>query len=323
MLQTKALVLAIMIAGVLSTTRASDNYRVVHGWPQLPPGDALGQATGVDVDSAGNVLVFHRAGRRWSEPMPETTIDRATIWVFDGESGRLLRSWGADLFVMPHGLTVDAQNNVWVTDVGLHQVFKFSAQGELLLRLGKEREAGSDSQRFNRPTDVAVLKDGSFYVSDGYRNTRIIKFAADGRFEFQWGTQGAGPGQLDLPHGLALHSNNRVYVADRSNARVQVFDAKGRFLAQWRGPELGRPYAIALHKDGRAFIADGGDQPTAPPDRSGVAIVDGDGKVLQRFGRYGNYDGQFQLAHDIAVDHHGVVYVADAWGERLQKFVRE
>jgi peptidylamidoglycolate lyase len=152
MLRMKPLVLATVVAGVLSTS-AADNYRVVHGWPQLPPGDALGQSTGVDVDSAGNVLVFHRAGRRWSEPMPETTINRATIWVFERESGRLLRSWGADLFVMPHGLTVDAQNNVWVTDVGLHQVFKFSAQGELLLKLGKDREAGSDSQRFNRPTD--------------------------------------------------------------------------------------------------------------------------------------------------------------------------
>jgi peptidylamidoglycolate lyase len=160
-------------------------------------------------------------------------------------------------------------------------------------------------------------------VSDGYRNTRIIKFAADGRFEFQWGTKGAGPGQLDLPHGLAVDSSSRVYVADRNNARIQVFGVKGQFLAQWRGPELGRPYAIALQKDGRAFIADGGDQPAAPPDRSGVAIVDQDGKVLQRFGRYGNYDGQFQLGHDIAVGQHGTVYVVDAWGERLQKFVRD
>jgi peptidylamidoglycolate lyase len=322
--RSKSIVFAVMI-GVLTTSaaRPADSYHVVHGWPQLPPGEALGQATGVDVDSRGNVLVFHRAGRRWSEPMPTTTIGRGTIWVFEKQSGRLVRSWGANLFVMPHGLTVDAHDNVWVTDVGLHQVFKFSAQGELLLKLGTEREAGSDSRRFNRPTDVAVLKDGSFYVSDGYRNTRIIKFAAGGRFEFQWGTKGAGPGEFDLPHGLALDPSDRVYVADRSNARVQVFDAKGRFLAQWRGSELGRPYAIAFQKNGNAFVADGGDQPDAPPDRSGVAIVDPDGKVLERFGRYGNYDGQFQLAHDIAVDQRGAVYVVDAWGERLQKFVRE
>ncbi len=295
-------------------------YQVVHGWPQLPPGEMLGQATGVGVDSHGNVLVFHRAGREWTEPFPAEPIARPTVWVFD-KTGRFLRSWGAGTFVMPHGLTVDHGDNVWLSDVGLHQVFKFSPDGRLLLTLGEARAAGADASHFNLPTDVAVLKDGSFLVSDGYANTRVVKFAADGTFLMAWGTAGAGSGQFNLPHGIASDASGRVLVADRSNARVQVFDGDGHFLAEWQGPDLGRPYAIAVASDGRTFIADGGDQPSEPPDRSGVAVVDREGRLLTRFGRFGNYDGQLRLAHDIAVGSDGAVYVVDAWGQRVQKFV--
>jgi peptidylamidoglycolate lyase len=296
-------------------------FRIVHGWPELPPGEILGQATGVGVDSRGNVLVFHRAGRVWAQPFPTEPIARPTVWVFDGKTGHFLRSWGAGMFVMPHGLTVDHDDNVWLTDVGLHQVFKFSSDGRPLLKIGEAGIPGADAGHFNLPTDVAVLRDGSFLVSDGYKNTRIVKFAADGTFLLTWGTPGTGPGQFNLPHGIDVDDSGRVYVADRGNSRVQVFDANGQFLAEWRGPEVGRPYAVALSAGGRAYVADGGDQPTAPPDRSGVAVLDRDGKVLTRFGSFGNYDGQFRLAHDIAVGRDGAAYVVDAWGQRVQKFL--
>lgn len=302
--------------------RRAVGCQVVHGWPELPPGEIVGQASGVGVDSRGNVLVFHRAGREWTEPFPTEPIVRPTVWVFD-KTGRFLRSWGAGMFLMPHGLTVDRDDNVWLTDVGLHQVLKFSPEGRLLLKLGEARTPGADSNHFNLPTDVAVLKDGSFLVSDGYANTRVVKFAADGTFLMTWGTAGAGPGQFNLPHGIAVDASGRVLVADRSNSRVQVFDSDGHFLAQWQGPDLGRPYAIAAAADGRIFIADGGDQPSEPPDRSGVAVVDREGKFLTRFGRFGNYDGQFQIAHDIAIGSDGAVYVVDALGQRVQKFVPE
>ena len=117
-------------------------------------------------------------------------------------------------------------NNVWLTDVGLHQVFKFTASGELLLTLGTARESGNDSSHFNLPTDVAVLPGGDFYISDGYANTRVLKFSAAGEFLFQWGAPGSGPGQFRLPHGIALDQVGRVYVADRSDSRIQVFDEK-------------------------------------------------------------------------------------------------
>ena len=298
-----------------------ERYEVVHGWPELPSGEILGQATGVDVDSKGNVWVFHRAGREWSDPFPVEPINRATVWVFDGRTGQLLKSWGADTFVMPHGLTIDHEDNVWLTDVGLHQVFKFTPDGRQLLVLGEARVPGNDPRHFNKPTDVAVARDGTFFVSDGYGNARVLKFAADGTLLLTWGRRGTGPGEFDLPHGIALDEHGRVLVADRRNARMQLFDQSGKFLDQWQGAELGRPYAAAVGRKDRVFIADGGDQPETPPDRAGVAIVDADGQLITRFGRFGNYDGQFRLAHDIAVAKDGAVYVVDAWGQRVQKFV--
>jgi DNA-binding beta-propeller fold protein YncE len=308
---------------VVADRGASMKYHVVHGWPVLPEGEVLGSVAGVGVDSHGDVLVFHRAGRTWpaSDVLELAPITRPTVDVFDGHSGALLRRWGANLFAMPHGLTVDAHDNVWLTDVALQQVFEFSPDGRLLLTLGERGIAGDDSAHFNRPTAVAVASDGSFYVSDGYKNTRVMKFSADGKFLFQWGTKGSGPGEFDLPHWVALDASGNVYVADRGNQRIQVFDPAGHYMAQWTGEQIGRPYAIAIDARRNAYLADGGDQPTAPPDRSAWVLARLDGTALLRVGRYGNYDGQFEMAHSIAVDATGAVYVGDITGARVQKFV--
>lgn len=317
--------LTILLAGIASSGSAQSpiaapKCRVVHGWPTLPPGEILGQATGVGIDSKGAVLVFHRAGRTWIEPFPIKPIATPTVWAFDGKSGRFLRSWGAGMFIMPHGLTVDRNDNVWLTDVGRQQVFKFAPDGRLLLTLGERGIAGADTAHFNFPTDVAVRPDGGFYVSDGYRNTRVLRFDAQGHFLYQWGKPGKGPGEFDLPHGLALDRAGRVYVADRGNARVQVFDSTGHFIADWHGPLLGRPYGVAVSPDGTIYSVDGGDQPIGPPDRGGATRLRADGTVLERFAGFGNYDGQFRLAHDVAVGTDGAVYIVDAWGQRVQKF---
>lgn len=307
--------------GAFAAEPTPGRFAVVHGWPQLPEGRALGSATGVDLNGRGEVHVFHRANRVWSDPFPTDPIAQSTIEVFDAESGRHLRSWGANLFVMPHGLSIDAEENVWVTDVALHQVFKFDRSGRLLLTVGERGVPGAEGGRFNRPTDVAVLPDGSFLVSDGYRNTRVARFDREGRFVTQWGAPGQGPGQFDVPHAIKIGPDGRVYVADRENDRVQVFEPDGRFVAQWKDPRIGRPYSLALLADG-AVLTDGGHQPKSGPERSGVAIVDHDGKVVERFGRWGNYDGQFQMAHDAAVGPDGALYVVDVQGRRVQKFVR-
>jgi peptidylamidoglycolate lyase len=278
--------------------------------------------------------MFHRSGRPWSNAPSLPFITGNTIEVFEAASGRHLRSWGANLFVMPHGLTIDRQDNIWLTDVRLHQVFKFRPDGRLLLTVGEARVPGADRSHFNQPTDIAVLPDGSFYVSDGYGNARVIKFSATGEYQFEWGRRGTGPGEFDLPHAIDTDSRGNVYVVDRSNARVQVFDRAGTYLTEWRGGELGRPYSVAVLGN-RAIVVDGGDQPpqcsVAPrppegvecgPDRSSAAEVDLSGRVLSRFGRFGIYDGQFRVAHDVAIANDGAIFVVDAGGQRVQRFVR-
>ena len=302
---------------------AREGYQVVHGWPALPDGEELDIVAGIGVDSRGDVFVFHRAGRRWpsSDVLDTTPIARAPVVRFDGRTGAVTGEWGAGRFAMPHGLTIDRDDNVWVTDVALQQVYKFSHEGVLLLALGERGVPGIDTSHFDRPTDVAVRPDGAFYVSDGYGNSRVLEFARDGRFVRQWGGKGAGPGQFDLPHGIALDSKSRVYVADRSNARIQIFDSTGHYLTEWKGPAYGRPFDVAVARDGTVFIADGGDIPESPPDRSAVIVVAPDGSVRGRFGRFGYYDGEFYRAHDLAVAADGTVYVGDASG-RAQKFVR-
>lgn len=314
-----AAALPLSTAGVANPVQPA-GYEVVHGWPILPSGEILGSATGVGIDSRDNVVVFHRAGRVWTEPLPRDTIKKPTIAVFDGRTGALLKRWGDDVFAMPHGLTVDDDDNVWLTDVSLHQVFKFSADGQLLMTIGERGVPGADGKHFNRPTDVAVLPDGSFYVSDGYINTRVAKFSPSGAFLFQWGRPGKGPGEFNTPHAITVDGSGRVYVADRQNDRVQVFDARGEFLAQWKGAAIGRPYSLALRDTQHAVIVDGGEQPSQGPDRSGAAIVSLDGTVLNSFGRYGNYDGQFRMAHDVAIAKSGAVYIVDISGQRVQKF---
>jgi len=301
----------------------SVNYHVVHGWPVLPENSVLNEVSAVAVESHGNVLVLQRGGRQWpdSDVLDQTPILVPTVFVFDGRNGRLLKKWGEKLFALPHSVTVDPQDNVWFTDVALNQVFKFSPEGKLLLTLGERGVAGDDGSHFNRPTDVAVASDGSFYVSDGYGNNRVLKFAPDGKLLLQWGTKGKGPSQFDLPHGIALDTVGRVFVVDRRNARVQVFDSRGNYLSQWKGPPFSSPQDIAIGSDGTAFVTDVGEQYTLP-DRSGVYVMKLDGSSLGRIGRRGNYGGQFIIAHGVAVGKGGEVYVADFFGRRVQKFLR-
>ena len=331
MMRRCVFVLLTVLAGNVRPGAAADTlpvpiqppHEVVRDWPALPESHVLGQCAGVGTDSHNNVFVFHRCGRAWSTPFPSEPISAPTVSVIDGRTGKLLATWGAGEFIMPHGLAIDGEDNVWLTDVGRHQVFKFTPEGRLLLTLGERGVPGADKTHFNLPTDVAVLPDGSFYVSDGYRNTRVIKFTADGRYDFEWGGKGSSPGKFNLPHGIAVDRGGRVFVCDRSNSRLQVFDPKGTFLAEWKGPLIGRPYGVSVGADGHIFAIDGGEPLLKQPDRSKAVELDPEGRVVDRFGSYGTGPGQFQLGHDIAVARDGSVYVADTPGKRVQKFVRK
>lgn len=301
-------------------TSAGD-YQVVHGWPQIPAGELLGQVSGIGVDSRSNVFVFRRADRT----LPATTISvepiaEPTVWLFEGRSGRLLGRWGAHQFAMPHGLTVDREDKLWLTDIALHQVFKYSHDGVPLLTLGTPGISGSDSVHFDGPTDVAIGADGSIYVADGYGNSRVVQFSAAGGFIREWGRKGSGPGEFNLPHSIAIDPMGRLYVADRGNARVQLFDSTGRFLGEWRDSTLGRPWAVRVAPDGSVYLVDGGDQ--HPPERARIFKLTRDGKVVAAFGAFGNYDGQLVWPHCLAIAPSGAVYVGDvSIGRRAQKFV--
>jgi len=317
-----SLLLVIQILTGFTLLATDSHHEVVTDWPKLPEAHVLGLCAGVGVDAQNRVFVFHRSGRKWSNPFPTEPIEAPTVSVIDGTSGKLLSSWGANMFIMPHGLTVDHESNLWLTDVGLHQIFKFTPEGRLLLTLGERGKPGNDHSHFNLPTDVAVLRDGSFYVGDGYKNTRVMKFTTDGKFEFEWGTKGKGNGQFNLPHGIAIDAQGRVIVCDRENERLQVFDAKGGFLHEWKGPQIGKPYGVEISINGHIFIIDGGSPSLKPAERGKAVELDSHGQVLDTFGSFGKEPGQFQLGHDIAIDPDGAVYVAEGTGARVQKFVR-
>ena len=314
-------VASITVFSMAQRSEVPEPYSVVHGWPQLPPGFVLGQVSGVAVDSHNHVFVFQRGENSWATDKTHV-IPSAAILCFDGSSGKLLSSWGQNRFLEPHGLRVDHHDNVWVTDRALQQVFEFSHGGALLLSIGTERTPGLDGTHFNLPTDIAFASDGSFYVSDGYGNNRVAKFSPDGRFLFDWGRKGDGPGEFNLPHSVAVDAAGLVYVADRSNARIQVFDGSGKFLKMWKSEELGRPWSLTIGPDNLLYVVDGGDLKPAPPDRGQLLRLDLSGKILAKWSRFGNYDGQIYWGHDLAVGKDGAVYVGDVYhGMRVQKFV--
>ncbi len=309
------------VCAVAQQNPGTEPYTVVHGWPVLPEGYVLGQVSGVGVDSHNHVFVFHRAEQSWAQDKSHA-ISSPTILMFEGANGKLLASWGENRFLEPHGLRIDREDNVWVTDRALQQVFKFSHDGRLLMTLGTERTAGLDGTHFNKPTDVAFAADGSIYVSDGYGNDRIAKFSADGKFLLDWGRKGQEPGEFDLPHNVAVDAQGLVYVADRSNSRIQVFDANGKFLRMWKSEELARPWGLAIGPDNMLYVVDGGDLKPAPPDRGRLLKLDLQGKILAKWSRFGNYDGQIYWGHDLAVGKDGAVYVGDVYhGMRVQKFI--
>lgn len=325
-------------ATLTATAPVDEPFHVVSGWPKYPEGVRIGQATAVAVNSANEVILFQRGlpGDRG----PDGLLEATTLLVFDAQTGELRRTLGEGLFANPHGLDVDDEGNLWVADNRQHQVMKLSPTGDVLLTLGEAGVAGDGDGLFNGVTDVAVAPDGSFWVSDGYGNNRVLKFAADGTQLFViGGERGAGPGQFDLPHGITVDHAGRAYVADRTNARVQVFDADGTFVAQWvhwagQAPgDAGRPWGLEYH-DGSVYVADGGEYwlvsqyrserpDTLPFDLAQLQRFDLEGTLLEAWGHFGPQDGRMIWPHDVSVDADGSVYSVEVHdGQRLQKWAR-
>ena len=218
-------------------------------------------------------------------PARSTSMPQGHIWVADkcgttscvgrtehpimefDASGTLLKSFGSGLLASPHGIHVDGDGNVWVTDApgpGVaggtatsdkgQQVMKFSRDGKLLLTLGKAGVTGTDTGTFNQPADVAVAPNGDIFVADGHGNARIVKFSKDGRFISEWGRRGTGTGEFDVPHAIEFDSRGRLFVGDRGNSRIQIFDQNGQFLAEWR--QFGRPSGIFIDRNDTIYVTD-------------------------------------------------------------------
>lgn len=299
----------------------STKYELVKDWPNLPKDLKLGNPTGIGIDTNQNIVVFHRAKREWPllKSMPKKLIADKTILIINKNDGKLLKSWGENLFIMPHGLKVDNQNNIWVTDVGLNQIFKFSHDGKLLLKLGEAGIAGDDSLHFNKPTDIAITKSGSFYVSDGYGNSRIIKFSSSGKYLFEWGSKGDKENQFRTPHGISLDRDKNVYVADRENKRIQIFDSTGKFKNQYADNSFGAICAVIFDKS-KLFAVDDLTFLKIKHRGSDIFIFDTSGKLQTRFGRSNADMDKISWYHDLTVDSEENIYVGDILGNRIQKF---
>ena len=318
---------SVLVAGAFVTLipfpgqTPSRNYEEVKDWPRLPAGVEMGEAAGVAVDVNGHVLVFHRPGRGF-DPSATDVLKDPCVLEFDAQDGRLIRSWGANTFLVPHGITVDGENNVFLTDVGLQQVFKFSHDGKLLFGVGESRVGKWDATHFNQPTDIAIREDGSFYVSDGYINSRVAIFDRNGKWIREWGKKGAGHGEFSNPHGLSFVSGNSdVIVADRENSRLQLFDRNGVFKREWKGaPEAattGRVFSVATDAGGSLYVGiRRADYDTA---HTGVLKLDRQWNIIAAVGFDRPGDPKFNAVHDLAVGLDGSIYVAETRTKRVVK----
>ncbi len=304
-------------------------YRTTRDWGQLPPGVAWAAVTAVEPAPDGIIYVVHRcfenscAGRK-----------EAPILKYD-RNGKLLASWGEGMFIFPHGATVDRDGNLWVTDARGekdkgHQVFKFNADGKVLMTLGKAGVSGSGADLFDQPTDVLVAPDGTIFVTDSHRNgknNRVVKLTKDGKYIKEWGTKGSGPGQISEPHTIAMDSQGRLFVGDRENNRIQIFDQEGKFIAEWR--QFGRPSGISITRDDTIYVTDSESGPDTgarelPGIKKGIRIGSAKTGVVTAFiedmeSTVADHSG----AEGIGVDAQGNVYGAVVRRRMLERHVKK
>jgi DNA-binding beta-propeller fold protein YncE len=281
------------------------DFKVLEGWGKLPDGWRYVEAAGVAVDSKDQVYVYNRG--------------QHPLIVFDRE-GNFLRSWGEGIGGRPHGITIGPDDDVWLTDDGNHTIRKFTSEGKLLLTIGDpDKPSGLQSGRpFNRPTHVAISsRTGDLFISDGYGNSRVHKYDPLGRHLLSWGEGGTDPGCFNIPHNIATDTEGLVYVADRENHRLQIFDEQGGYLAQINN--LHRPWALFIDRREAAqvYVGEAGTDLAvnqAVPNLGGrVSILSLKGELFGRIGdRFrGEKPGQFIAPHGIATDSNGDLYVAE------------
>jgi DNA-binding beta-propeller fold protein YncE len=306
-----------------------DSYTTITDHFKMPDGRTIGSTVGITIDPDGSsVWVFERCG---ANNCVGSTV--APILKFDA-SGKVVRTFGAGMFIRPHGIHIDRDGNLWVTDgegpdgkdprrdgKG-HQVFKLDQDGKVLMTLGRAGVAGDGPDTFNMPSAVLVGPNGDIFVGDGHggaSNARMLKFSNDGRLLRIWGKKGSAPGDFETPHSLAMDSRGRLFVGDRENNRIQIFDQDGNFLDQWK--QFGRPSGIFIDRNDMLYAADHqSDAKTNPGFRKGITIGSArDGKVSAFIP---DPDGDAGSQEGVAVDVNGTIYGSLTGGMALRKYVK-
>jgi sugar lactone lactonase YvrE len=301
---------------------APNPYREDVGWAKTALGRPFGSTIGVDIDRDGkSVWVYDRCGGGTCQ-----NSKIAPVMKFD-PTGKLVATFGSGLVNDPHGFYVDRDNNIWLTDFRGkdgkgHTVLKLSPDGKVLMTLGKPGVAGDGPDTFNSPTDVLIAPNGDIFVADGHgaqTNARIVKLSKEGKFIKAWGKEGKAPGEFDVPHGLAMDSQGRLFVADRANNRIQIFDQDGKFLAEWK--QFGRPSGVFIDKNDIIYVADSqSSDKTNPGFKQGIRIGSAkDGKVtafIQETVDVGALEG-------VAADDSGNVYGGYTNKMNLRRFVKK
>jgi len=272
----------------------------------FPAGTTLaGAAASVAFDSKGHLFVLTRG--------------QPSLYEFDN-NGKFIRSFGEGLFTRSHGLKIDKDGNIWATDVGAHTVMKISPQGQVLLTLGTKGQRGAwdaSTQLLNEPNDIAIGRNGDLFVVQGHTpgamgDPRVLKFDKNGKFIKSWGGKGKEPGKFDVAHGIAIDAKGLLWVTDRENQRIQVFDADGKFIRELK--YAGLPCSLDIGSQYIYMVNGFADQ---------VLRMDLDGKVLAATGKPGKGIGEFGEAHVLAVSPKGEIYVADSVNAAVQKFVKK
>jgi DNA-binding beta-propeller fold protein YncE len=327
----------LLAAGAAQSQSPPNPYRLVDDWAKLPGGREMGAVGDVIADPDGvhiwAVIRCDAGPERFGWECLDSDLD--PIVEFDAD-GNVASSFGGGLFIWPHGIDVDNDGNVWVTDAAApertdgrrgHQVIKFSPSGEVLMVLGTPGEPGADDAHFDAPADVAVAGNGDIFVADGHAedgNNRVVKFSSDGRFIKAWGRTGYAPGEFRTLHTIAIDGAGRVLVGDRSNNRIQIFDQEGVHLATWT--QFGRPSGIAFDGRGRIYVADSeSDDVQNPGWEMGIRIGDAatgwvDEFILYQWGDPRETAGNG--AEFVAVDAAGNLYGGEPRPRNLQKYVR-
>jgi sugar lactone lactonase YvrE len=302
-------------------------YRTVENWAKLPEGRTWGSTSAVDLGPDGSIWVAERCGANTC-----AGSNLPPILQF-APSGKLLKSFGAGLFVFPHGIFVDKAGNVWITDAQGkdgkgHQVFEFNPEGKILMTLGQAGVAGDDQNTFNQPSDVVIAPNGDIFVADGHggnSNARIVKFSKEGKFIKAWGKKGTGPGEFDTPHALAMDSKGRLFVGDRANNRIQIFDQDGKFIAEWK--QFGRPSGLFIDKNDILYAADSESRNDNHPGwKRGIRIGSAKDGSVTAYIPDTEPDPDHHptsAAEGVAADAKGNLYGAEVGAKDVKKYVRK